>query len=101
MPGNTRAHVARQAKKRRRIRKIGDLTDARRKMWQAITSAEDVLMDPQTDDQLLLKAVHAMTQAVQAYAKLVEVGELEEQLSELEANMTPYILRRSAVNNIN
>ncbi|MCH8961710.1 MAG: radical SAM protein, partial [Bacteroidetes bacterium] len=71
-------------KKRRRIRKIGDLKDARRKLWQAITSAEEVLLDDQSDAVMVLKATHAITSASTAYARLVEAGELEARVSELE-----------------
>ncbi len=87
MPGDTKPHKAREAKKRRRIRKLGDLTDMRRKLWQAITTAEDVLLDDQSDAVMQLKAVHAITSASTAYAKLIEVGELEARLSELEASL--------------
>lgn len=44
MPNDTKPHKAREAKRRRRIRKIGSLTNARRKLWQAITSTEEVLV---------------------------------------------------------
>ncbi len=87
MPGDTKPHKARQAKKRRRIRKIGDLTDARRKLWQAITTAEDVLLDDQTTAEMQLRAVHAITQACSAFAKLTEMSELEARLSELEKSL--------------
>jgi len=52
---------------------MGTLTDARRKLWQAITSAEDVLLDDESDAQMVLKAAHAITSASTAYAKLVEI----------------------------
>ncbi len=84
MPGDTKPHKARQAKRRRRIRKIGSLTDARRKLWQAITSAEEVLLDDQSDALTVLKAVHAITSASTAYARLVEIGELEARLAAVE-----------------
>lgn len=84
MPGDTKPHKARRAKKRRRIRKVGDLDAARKKLWQAITTAEDVLLGNESDDVLTLKAVHAITQACTAYAKLVEASELEARLAELE-----------------
>ena len=87
MPGNTKPHKARQARKRRRIRKIGTLTDARRKLWQAITSAEEVLLDDQSDAVMVLKATHAITSASTAYARLVETGELEARISELERSL--------------
>lgn len=84
---DTRPHKARAAKKRRRIRKIGSIEDAQRKLWQAITAAEDVLLDDQSDSATVLKAAHAITSASTAYAKLMEVGELEARLTELEEAM--------------
>ena len=87
MPGNTRLHIARREKKRRRIRKVGDLTSARKKLWQAITTAEDVLLNSQDDDHTALKAVHALTQSTQAYARLVEAEELAARLDELESTV--------------
>jgi hypothetical protein len=63
------------------------LDAARKKLWQAITTAEDVLLDNESDDIMTLKAVHAITQACTAYAKLVEASELEARLSELEQVM--------------
>ncbi|GAB5518811.1 MAG: hypothetical protein RhofKO_10620 [Rhodothermales bacterium] len=80
----TKPHKARAGKKRRRIRKIGSIADAQRKLWQAITCAEDVLLDDESDSVTTLKAVHAITSASTAYAKLIEVGELEARLTELE-----------------
>ena len=41
-------------------------------------------MDASADPTTTLKAVHAITSASTAYAKLVEVGELEARLGELE-----------------
>ena len=81
---DTKPNKTRQAKRRRRIRKMGTLTDARRKLWQAITSAEDVLLDDQSDSQMVLKAAHAITSASTAYAKLVEIGEIEARLEAVE-----------------
>ena len=57
MPGKTKPHKARRAKKRRRIRKVGDLKDMRRKLWQAITNAEDVRLDHESDAAIVLRAV--------------------------------------------
>lgn len=85
---NSNPYQARQGRlKRRRIRKVGDLGDARRKLWQAITAAEDVLLDHETDAQTLLRAVHALTQATAAYTRLVEVNELEARIEALEQRM--------------
>ncbi len=52
---------------------------------------EEVLHDAaepeegKADAALVLKAAHALTQACGAYARIVEAGELEARLSELEA----------------
>ncbi len=87
MPGDTKPHKARQAKRRRRIRKIGSLANMRRKLWQAITSAHEVLLDDQSDAVMVLKATHAITSASTAYARLVETGELEARVSLLERTL--------------
>ena len=97
MPGDTRPHKARQAKKkRRRARKMGDLQDARRVLWQALYEAERVLLDADNDAATTLKAVHAISQASTSYCRLVEIGELEARLSELEAAMESGKMRRVA-----
>lgn len=85
MPGDTRPHKARQAKKRRRT--AGSIDDARRVLWRAMQAAETILDDAEDsrDAPTVLKAVHALTQATAAYARVVEAGELEARLAELEA----------------
>ncbi len=62
---------------------------ARSLLWRALQSAEAVLLDAaeESDGTTVLKAVHALTQATAAYARVVEAGELENRLSELEAAM--------------
>ena len=87
MPGDTRTHVARAAKKRRT--QPGDMNTARALLWRALQAAEGVLLDAAdvNDAPTVLKAVHALTQATAAYARVVEAGELEARLSELEAAM--------------
>lgn len=87
MPGDTKPHKARKAKKRRRTRKTGDLSDLRRTLWQAIYQAEQVLLDADSDTATVLKCVHAISQAAGTYAKVVEVGELEARLAELEKSL--------------
>jgi hypothetical protein len=87
MPGDTKPHKARAAKKRRRVSKIGGLEDARAKLWQAITTAEDLLLEETADPSMTLRAVHAITQACAAYVKLVESSELEARVAELEAQV--------------
>jgi hypothetical protein len=93
MPGDTRPHVARAAKKRRRTRKKpGTVDAARRVLWAAMERVEEVLheaAEPEggrpVNPVMILKCAHALTQACGAYARIVEAGELEARLSELEA----------------
>lgn len=90
MPGDTKPHKARQARKRRRA--AGSLDDARRVLWSALTAAETILDDAteQRDAPTVLKAVHALTQATAAYARVVEAGELEARLAEVEAHVAAH-----------
>ena len=65
------------------------MEDARRLLWQALTRAGELLEveDPETgqpDNALALKAIHAISQGASAYAKIVEVGELEARIKALE-----------------
>ena len=84
-PKNPTTHIARLAKRNRRAQ--GDLTEARKRLWRAIEMADACMMDAAAGDDRsgVLKAVHATTQAVSAYARVVEVGELESRLESLEA----------------
>ena len=88
MPTDTKPHKARVAKKRHaRLRKTGTIADMQRELWRAVLCAKDVLLDASTDAATTLKAVHAITTASTAYAKLIEVGELEARLAELEKSL--------------
>ena len=84
MPGDTKTHLARLAKRSRRSR--GSLDAARLRLSSALDHAEAVMKDAAEagDGALVLKAVHSITQATGSFAKLVEVGELEARLAELE-----------------
>ncbi len=55
-----------------------------RELWRAILCAKDVLQDPDSDTSATLKAVHAITSASTAYARLVEIGEIEARLEAVE-----------------
>jgi hypothetical protein len=85
MPGDTKTHLARLAKRSRRSK--GDLDAARKRLFSALEHAEAVMRDAaaEGDAALVLKAVHATTQTTAAFARVVEVGELEARLAELEA----------------
>ncbi|MFC4456087.1 hypothetical protein [Deinococcus sonorensis] len=74
---------ARQAKRRKRQAQPGTLEDARALLWKALQRAGDIL--DSDDDTLSLKAIHAVSQGAAAYARIVEVGELEARLTALEA----------------
>jgi len=73
---------ARQARRKKRRGKPGTLEDARALLWRALTRAGDLLEEE--DPALCLKAIHAVSQGAAAYARIVEVGELEARLAALE-----------------
>lgn len=82
---DTKTHLARLAKRNRRSR--GDLDGARKRLYLSLEHAEAVMRDAAAsgDGALVLKAVHATTQTTAAFARIVEVGELEARLEALEA----------------
>lgn len=84
---NPNPTAARQAKRQKRRTKPGTLEDARALLWRALTRAGELL--EQEDPVLSLKAVHAVSQGASAYARIVEVGEIEARLAALEATGTP------------
>ena len=86
---NPNPYQARQSFKLKRQRKAGSLADARLIQWRALKAAESAMYaaGEARDCSAVLRAVHAITQASTAYAKLVEVGELEARLGELEKSL--------------
>lgn len=79
--------LARQAKRARRRGKPGTLEDARALLWRALTRAGELLEEE--DPAHALRAVHAISQGAAAYARIVEVGELEARIAALEGQDTP------------
>jgi hypothetical protein len=82
---------ARQAKKRKRRGSPGSIEDARALLWKALQRAGELLeaeiMEDgvsRPDNHTALRAIHAISQGAAAYARIVEVGELEARLSTLE-----------------
>ena len=73
---------ARQAKRQKRRGQPGTLEDARALLWKALQRAGTILENE--DDALSLKAIHAVSQGAAAYARIIEVGELEARLAALE-----------------
>ncbi|WP_146160583.1 hypothetical protein [Deinococcus arcticus] len=80
---NPDPRAARTAKRAKRRGQPGTLEDARALLWRALTRAGELLEE--ADPAHALKAVHAISQGAAAYARIVEVGELEARITALEA----------------
>jgi hypothetical protein len=81
---------------RKRLKKPGDLHELRRKLWQAILEAERVMLT-NANDEMVLKAVHALSQAAAHYAKLVTDGEVEARLRAVETMLATAAKRNGHV----
>lgn len=70
----------------RPIKNAGSLDDARLVLWRAIRKAERALdrADESEDNDGVLRAVHAISQATASYRNLVETTDLEKRLQALE-----------------
>lgn len=75
---------ARAARRKKRLQRAGSVEDVRLRLWEAIEAASDLVADGEKEDALRLRAVHAITQASTAYAKLTEAVEFEARLKTLE-----------------
>ena len=85
---NGNPHHARAAKRRKRQQQAaGTLPEARQALWRAISSAEDVLASSRDEPALTLRAVHALTQSIQSYVRVVEAVELEARVQALEERL--------------
>jgi hypothetical protein len=87
-PSPTQARLAKKS-----ARKPGDLRAIQRKLWGAVLHAEEV-MERAVEDEVRLRAIHALSQACGQYAKLLEVGELEARLAALEGQVPPQPRRK-------
>ncbi|THF86136.1 hypothetical protein E7T09_12970 [Deinococcus sp. KSM4-11] len=76
---------ARQAKRAKRRAQPGTLEDARALLWRALARVGDILDGEGVEDATVLRALHGISQGAAAYARIVEVGELEARISALEA----------------
>lgn len=85
-PDPWQARLAKRRKERKR-RKPGDLSEARAVLWHALEALDDHLLQLMEEDEpstaALTKIVHAAATAIGSYAKLVEVGNLEEEVQDL------------------
>ena len=70
-------------KARRKKAKKGTLEDVGRKVYAALERCEMLLED--MDPTIQLKAAHGVFQGASAYAKVLEVGELEARINALES----------------
>lgn len=75
------------------ISEAGSIEDAMLTQWRACRAAEAVLLDElekgeARDVSIIRSMVHAISQGTTAYAKLIEAGEFEARISELEAAVT-------------
>lgn len=73
-----------QARLGRKLRgRPGDLAELQKVLWYCLKRAQAVL-DSAQDDELTLRAAHAVSQVAGQYAKLLEIGELEQRVQALE-----------------
>lgn len=84
-PNPTEARQAKQAKRKAR-RKVGSLQDAQALLWRALERAGQLLELP--EPEMALRAIHAVSQGASAYARIIEVGKLEDRLTELEDKLS-------------
>jgi hypothetical protein len=89
MPGDTKPHKARQAKRRARRPKPGTVKQLTAVLWRAITHLETHLDSTAEADEVdtgeLCKLTHALSQSASTYIRAIEVGELEARVEALEA----------------
>ena len=88
MPGDTKPHIARMSKRRRRRPKPGTVKQLQAVMWRAVLHLEAHLEDTAeaegVDTADLCRLTDARSQAAGADMQAIEVGELEERLTALE-----------------
>ena len=77
-----KTHRARMGKQLRG--KPGNLHDLQKILWYALKKAQAVLDEAGDDNDLTLKACHAVSQVAGQYAKLLEIGYLEQRVQALE-----------------
>lgn len=80
------SNPAQDAKPRRKRRpKPGDTNALRRVLWAAIRKVEEVMDDPITEPELVLRAVSALSTASGVYLKAEEQAEILTRLEAIEA----------------
>ena len=82
---NPNPYQAREARWRRSGRAGGEKA-LQKKLWDFITAAEErVILDPDADRELVLKALHGMAQIAGQYLKTLEQIDLRARVEALEA----------------
>jgi hypothetical protein len=71
---------------RRRAYKPGNQCQLLRMVWQALVESESVLLVAD-DPDVILRAVHALTQAASTYARLLEAADVDARLRAVEATV--------------
>jgi len=64
-------------------RKPGTLKQLQIRLWRCILDAEE-LRQTTRDEQIVLRAIHAMSQAASVYLRSLEQGDLEKRIMALE-----------------
>lgn len=74
--------------KRQRIRRPGSIGTCKKKLWFTILQVEDLLLHNaefgDLSDKQLIEATHEMGYLMGQYAKLVQVGDIEKRIEEIE-----------------
>lgn len=84
-PNTAPARRKKAEKRRDTAEATGTLGDVRAKLWACIERVEELMTEGDPDAALVLKGTHALVQACGAFVKVLEVGELEARLADLEA----------------
>lgn len=71
--------------KRRRKKKPGTIQEAQALLWRALEGAAELLDAEDLDANTRLRLLHGLAQGVGAYARVVEVSDIEARLEALEA----------------
>jgi len=73
--------------KYRRSRKPLTLDDCKLRLTDAVDRAEEIILTEDTTDNTAIQAIHALSSAINRYAKLVETTELQERVEALEQKL--------------
>lgn len=84
---NPDPHKAREAKARQRLESSdpGDLKRLKAKLWALLDKVEETLATTGAITPENVRVVYAFTQVAATFAKIHEIGELEERVTALEA----------------